>query len=195
MPTDSPTLSDPIVGEQPADQRAATLVATYETRRGARVILTRRPDTLRRHPGQISFPGGMIEPSDPSPLAAAIREAQEEVGLFLPLDTPAIPLAPVTTLSSGIVILPFWVRLPRSPRLRATPEEVAAILRVPLVDLRRPGILQPIPHPRRPNESTRAYVWHGQVIWGATAQMLDELLSIFFHASGNSITRPSSADR
>ena len=168
----------------PVGQRAATLVATYKTRRGFRVILTRRPDTLRRHPGQISFPGGMIEPSDLSPLAAAIREAQEEVGLVVPLDLPATPFAPVTTLTSGIVILPFWVRLPRVPRLKATPDEVAEILRVPLVDLLSPGTLRSIPHPRRPNQTTPAYVWHNQVIWGATAQMLDELLRIFPLAQG-----------
>ena len=178
MPTDS-SLESAASRLPPLGQRAATLVATYETRRGARVILTRRPVTLRRHPGQISFPGGMIEPSDLSPLAAAIREAREEVGLVVPPGIPATPFVPVTTLTSGIVILPFWVRLPRVPRLKATPDEVAQILRVPLADLTSPGILQSIPHPRRPNQTTPAYVWHGQVIWGATAQMLDELLRIF----------------
>lgn len=179
MPTDDSQESAEVATSPPRIQRAATLVATYETRSGSRVILTRRPDTLRRHPGQVSFPGGMIEPSDQSPLAAAIREAREEVGLDVPLEIPATPLAPVTTLTSGIVILPFWIRLPRSPRLTAMADEVAQILRVPLADLTRPGTLQVIPHPRRPNQTTPAYVWHRQVIWGATAQMLDELLRIF----------------
>ncbi|HVC33357.1 MAG TPA: CoA pyrophosphatase [Chloroflexota bacterium] len=155
---------------------AATLVVTYETRRGPRVILTRRPATLRRHPGQISFPGGMIEPTDESPFAAAIREAREEIDLRVPPDLGSVPLTPVSTLSSGIVIQPFWVRLPASPRLRAAADEVDAILRVPLQDLLAPGILRPIAHPRRPEEQTPAYVWHDQVIWGATAQTVGELL-------------------
>jgi 8-oxo-dGTP pyrophosphatase MutT (NUDIX family) len=161
------------------ERRAATLVVTYETRRGPRVILTRRPASLRRHPGQISFPGGMVEPADESPLAAAIREAREEVGLRLPAHPAATALTPVTTLSSGIVIQPFWVRLPASPRLRAAADEVAEILRVPLEALRSPGVLRPIPHPRRPTEEILAYVWHGHVIWGATAQTIGELLRIY----------------
>jgi 8-oxo-dGTP pyrophosphatase MutT (NUDIX family) len=157
-------------------QAAATLVATYETRGGPRVILTRRPNSLRRHPGQISFPGGMIEAADASPLDAAIREAREEIRLTVPPGLPAIPLAPVTTLSSGIVIQPFWIRLPRPPRLKAAPDEVEEILRVPLRALLEPGVLRPIPHPRRPEEQTMAYVWRGQIIWGATFQMIRELL-------------------
>jgi 8-oxo-dGTP pyrophosphatase MutT (NUDIX family) len=162
-----------------SSQAAATLVATYETRLGPRVILTRRPASLRRHPGQISFPGGMIEPSDESPFAAAIREAREEIDLHLSLDVPSTPLTPVTTLSSGIVIQPFWVRLPSSPRLHASVDEVEAILRVPIESLRAPGVLRPISHPRRPNEETLAYVWRGHVIWGATARMIEELLGMY----------------
>lgn len=158
---------------------AATLIVTYETVRGPRVILTRRPASLRRHPGQISFPGGMVEETDHSPLAAAIREAREEVFLRLPRDLPVVPFATVRTLSSGIDILPFWVRLPVSPRLRAAPDEVERILRVPLRRLLDPGVQRPIPHPARPSEQTMAYVWREQIIWGATARMLDELLRVY----------------
>lgn len=155
---------------------AATLVATYETARGPRVILTRRPATLRRHPGQIAFPGGMIETGDSSALAAAAREAWEEIRLKVPADVVATPLTPVTTISGGIVIQPFWVRLPSSPRLERSPDEVEAILRVPLRDLRGPGALRSIPHPGRPTEGTLAFVWREQAIWGATAISLRELL-------------------
>ncbi len=159
--------------------RAATLVVTYETQRGPRVILTRRPASLRRHPGQISFPGGMVEPTDETPLAAAVREAREEIGIRLSGYLPATPLTAVTTLSSGIVIQPFWVRLAASPRLRVSADEVEQVLRVPLEALSAPGALRPIPHPRRPNEQTLAYVWRGHVIWGATAQTIGELLRIY----------------
>ncbi|MBX6771640.1 MAG: CoA pyrophosphatase [Chloroflexi bacterium] len=169
----------PRPGEHAPFARAATLVATYETRRGPRVILTRRPASLRRHPGQISFPGGMIEPTDHSPFAAAVREAWEEIGLRLPPTTVPVPLTPVATLSSGIVIQPFWVRLPASPRLRRSSAEVAKILRIPLRDLRQPSTLRPIPHPHRPGEVTPAYVWHGEIIWGATARVITELLALY----------------
>jgi 8-oxo-dGTP pyrophosphatase MutT (NUDIX family) len=155
---------------------AATLAATYPTQSGARIILIRRPDTMRRHPGQIAFPGGMIEPADPDPFAAALREAREEVGLRIPPTCAAIPLAPVATLSTGVVIQPYWVHLAASPRLRAQPDEVAAVLRVPIRDLQRPDTLTTVPHPRRPGVEVPAYCWHGEVIWGATFQSLAELL-------------------
>lgn len=118
----------------------------------------------------------MIELTDRSPLDAAIREAREEIGLRVPAGAPAVALEPVVVRSSGVVIQPFWVRLATSPRLRASADEVEAILRVPLLTLAAPGTLRPIPHPRRPDEQTPAYIWRGQVIWGATARMIDDLL-------------------
>jgi 8-oxo-dGTP pyrophosphatase MutT (NUDIX family) len=133
---------------------------------------------MRRHPGQVAFPGGMIEVSDSSPLAAASREAWEEIRLRLPPDVSATPLARIQTLSSDILIQPFWVHLATSPRLRRSPEEVAAILRVPLRDLLAAGSQRFVPHPRRPDEHTLAYVWRGEVIWGATAITLRELLDL-----------------
>ncbi len=164
--------------EAPAAAQAATLAILYPTTRGVRLILTRRPTTMRRHPGQIAFPGGMVEPSDRSPLAAAIREADEEIGLRLPPDPPAQPLTPVGTVTSGIVIQPFLVHLPNSPRLRAAPDEVAEILRVPLADLAAPGCFVWHPHPRRPGAFTPAFNWRDHLIWGATARTVVEILEI-----------------
>src|SRR5438876_1684951 len=143
---------------------AATLVVTYSTRRGPVVVLTRRPETLRRHPGQISFPGGMVESTDVSPFAAALRETREEIGLLLLPDQPNVPLTPVTTLSSGIEIQPFWITLDLSPRLRRDPNEVAAVMRVPLADLRRPGVRQFVAHPSRPGVQVPSFHWRGQLI-------------------------------
>ena len=157
---------------------AATLVATYRSAGGDVVILTRRPASMRRHPGQIAFPGGMIEPSDPTPLAAALREAGEEVGLRVIEPIEALALPQVATLSGDVVIQPFWIRLGRAPRLRPSPDEVDAILRIPLRDLRTPGALQSVKHPRRPQEETPAFVWRGDVIWGTTLRTLRDLLDV-----------------
>lgn len=155
---------------------AATLVATYETGRGLTTILTRRPTTMRRHPGQVAFPGGMIEPDDPSPFAAAVREAHEEIGLIVPPDLPFVPLSPVGTLSNATWIQPFLVRLPSSPRLRPSADEVAAILRIPLAELRLASAQRTIPHPRRTDVEVPALAWRGEIIWGATLRTLQELL-------------------
>ncbi len=168
-------LSPPLVHRTPT---AATLAVTYRTSRGRTVILTRRPATMRRHPGQIALPGGMIEPFDSSALSAAIREAREEVGLALAEPLNAIELPQVATLTSEIVIQPYWVEVSGVPRLKPAPDEVAAILRVPLRDLRAPGALKSIQHPRRPTEQTPAFIWRGEIIWGATLRTLRDLLDI-----------------
>jgi 8-oxo-dGTP pyrophosphatase MutT (NUDIX family) len=157
---------------------AATLALTYPTRAGRRIILIRRPASLRRHPDQIAFPGGMIEPSDSSSLAAAIRETQEELGLRLAPDVAALPLTPVQTATGDVVVQPFWVQLPASPRLRPSPAEVAAVLRVPLSDLRDPKAQGSIPHPRRPEDQLPCYRWRGEIIWGVTYRSVAELVAL-----------------
>jgi 8-oxo-dGTP pyrophosphatase MutT (NUDIX family) len=167
--------------EYPLRPTAATLVITYATANGEVVVLTRRPESMRRHPGQIAFPGGMIEPFDATPLQAAKREAREEVGLVLPEQIHALPLPSVGTLSGSIVIQPFWIRLDYPPALRAEPDEVDEILLVPLADIRAPERLSSIPHPRRPNERTPAIAWRGNVIWGATLRTLRDLFELLGH--------------
>ena len=162
--------------QEPILATAATLAITSPTRSGSRVILIRRPETMRRHPGQIAFPGGMIEPTDASPLAAALRETREEIGLRVPITSPAIRLTPVATLATGVLIQPYWVHLPAAPRLRPQPSEVARILRVPIAALRQPDTRETIPHPRRPGVNVPAFIWRDETIWGATFQMLTELL-------------------
>jgi 8-oxo-dGTP pyrophosphatase MutT (NUDIX family) len=148
---------------------------TFPGSDGDVVILTRRPATLRRHPGQIAFPGGMIEPTDPTPLAAALREAREEIGLDLTEVHDAVALPSVGTLSSDIVIQPYWIRLLDVPDLQPDPNEVDEILLVPLAKIRRPECLGSIPHPRRLAEQVPAIVWRDQVIWGATLRTLFDL--------------------
>ena len=66
----------------------------------------------------------------------------------------------------------------REWRLRPAPDEVAAILRVPLTELRAPGVFSWVPHPRRAGDYTPAFTWRGEVIWGATARTVVELLGM-----------------
>lgn len=151
---------------------AAVLVPILTHASGPTVLLTRRTDHLHDHAGQISFPGGRIEPDDPSPEAAALREAEEEVGL----DPAAVDLVGRLDLYrtvTGYAVTPIVGLV--SPLARFTPDpfEVADIFEVPLS-----FILDRRNHQKHFRETPvgRRYFYvlpyQDRYIWGATAGML-----------------------
>lgn len=140
------------------------------------VLLTKRNAHLSSHAGQVSFPGGRIEPDDADAEAAALREAQEEIGL----DPGAVELAgrlPDQITGTGYVVTPVVGLLgPRPSALRPAPEEVDALLELPLAVLLDPAA------PQRRRAQLRGrwrefWVWpHPEhEIWGATAAILVQL--------------------
>lgn len=136
------------------------------------LIFTVRTDSLPSHRGQISFPGGSIDPTDGSARIAALREANEELGL----DPKAVrilgELDTTPTFVSGYVIAPFVGLLDARPNLSPNPAEVAAVLEVPLADLSDEIRAEPgFTHEGR-TFPTEAWVWRGHVIWGVTARLL-----------------------
>jgi 8-oxo-dGTP pyrophosphatase MutT (NUDIX family) len=136
------------------------------------VIFTVRTDTLPSHKGQISFPGGSIDKTDATAEAAALREAEEELGLEVDRWRVLGELDAVPTFVSGYVIAPFVGWTDEPPELRPNPSEVAQVLEVPLHDLvedirRPPGFS----HGGR-TFPTEAWIWHDHVIWGATARVV-----------------------
>jgi 8-oxo-dGTP pyrophosphatase MutT (NUDIX family) len=136
------------------------------------VIFTVRTDTLPSHKGQISFPGGSIDPTDASALDAALREAHEEIGLDPASVRVLGELDTNPTFVSGYVVTPFVGWLDEPPKLEPNPGEVAEILHVPLAELvddirKEPGF----EHEGRPYP-TEAWVWHDHVIWGVTARIV-----------------------
>ena len=176
-----PSLWDPLsslapVGAIPG-MRAAVLVPIYEEQGALRLIMTRRPDHMRNHPGDVVFPGGMIEPGDDGPTAAAIRETTEEIGLP-PKNVLEIlgALDPVHTRSATMRIVPVVARVERPAELVPHPGEVAAIIEPRIVDLLR-------------DEDWRTSAWGGRtmwfyefpdgVLWGATAHIVRMLLEHF----------------
>jgi 8-oxo-dGTP pyrophosphatase MutT (NUDIX family) len=178
----------PVVGETPTPLRvnAGVLAPLFEENGEARVVLTRRSDDLRTHRGQVSFPGGRIDDGEDAP-AAALREAHEEVGLDPALVTTVGWLHPVLTMVSASFILPVLGTVADRPHLVANPTEVERIFDVSLAELANPDVF----HEERwripgrviaGSEDNSFPVWFfeasGELIWGATARMLYEFLSI-----------------
>lgn len=158
------------------DARAAAVLIPIYAGPEPTVIFTVRTETLPHHKGQISFPGGSIDREDGSPEAAALREAQEEIGLAADAVDVVGRLDDTPTFVTGYVVSPVVGYLSARPRLVANPAEVAKILEVPLDDLvddirREPGFTE-----RGRTFPTEAWVWEGHVIWGVTARLLRILL-------------------
>jgi 8-oxo-dGTP pyrophosphatase MutT (NUDIX family) len=159
--------------------RAAVLVPLFEHEGQPHVVLTRRHANLRRHAGQVSFPGGRIEPGE-EPLAAALRESQEEIGLD-PADVEVFgQLDETLVLATAFRLIPFVGRIPYPYPFVGHPREVDAILYVPLAELTRPGV-----HWIERREAygvmhdVHVYQLPAVTIWGATARVLNELLAVW----------------
>ncbi len=153
---------------------AAVLVPIIDTGQPSLLLTTRTPN-LSKHAGQVAFPGGRIDAGDDGPIAAALREANEEVGLS-PADVQVIGLSDPYRTGTGYEVRPVVGLLPERPALKANPDEVADIFEVPL-----DFVLDPANHLLREaiwqGRMRRYYVieWKGRTIWGATAGMLVNL--------------------
>lgn len=159
---------------------AAVLVPIVVRESGMTVLLTQRTAHLRDHAGQVSFPGGRCETEDPTPVATALREAEEEVGL-VPAQVEVLGRLPEYLTSTGFRVVPV-VGLVHPPlNLRLDDFEVAEVFEPPLGFL-----LDPANHQRHQVEyqgALREYwamPWKGYYIWGATAGMLVSLHRFLF---------------
>jgi 8-oxo-dGTP pyrophosphatase MutT (NUDIX family) len=145
----------------------------------AQVVLTRRSSRLRSHAHQVSFPGGRIDRGE-LPLAAALREAHEEVGLD-PASVHVLgELAPLCTFANPAPITPFVAALPGRPALHPNPAEVERAFTVPLVELTDPEVYREElwVFPDGSERSIPFFELWGDTVWGATARMLRELLDL-----------------
>ena len=154
---------------------AAVLILVYQDNDELHIILTRRTNNLPHHAGQISFPGGSIDPSDPDPVFTALREAREEVALEADL-VNVLGILDVILLPSGFAVAPVLAVAESQPDLQANPDEVEEIFSIPLslvCDLKQYSEDFLI----RDGQRRDFYVLnHGDYeIWGATANMLRSL--------------------
>jgi 8-oxo-dGTP pyrophosphatase MutT (NUDIX family) len=139
------------------------------------VVLTRRGEDLRRHAGEISFPGGREDPEDADLRATALREASEEIGLD-PAGVEIVgALQPVPTIATNYAVYPFVGIIDPGNSWRPAEAEVAAVLELPLSAIRagygrRRLLRRGIPF------RADTYVVGEHLVWGATARMLADLL-------------------
>lgn len=143
--------------------------------RHPRAVFTRRRTDLRRHAGEISFPGGRQDPQDADLADTALREAEEEIGLPRTQVSLLGELPPVSTFVTNYEIHPFVGLIPTGLRWEASPAEVDAVLELPLAALRA-GRTRTRMQRRGIAFETDAYVVDDHLIWGATARILESLL-------------------
>ena len=172
---DASHLSRFLPPEDGTGRASAVLIALAESEHGPAVLLIERAPDLRMHAGQVAFPGGSIDPVDTSAAAAALREAEEEVGLdpatvHVLAELPAIYI-PV----SDFIVTPVlaWWQYPHQVR-PVDRAEVARVELVPIAELVAPRNRFRVRHPS--GWVGPGFAASGLFVWGFTAGLLDRLL-------------------
>jgi 8-oxo-dGTP pyrophosphatase MutT (NUDIX family) len=158
---------------------ASVLVPLHEEAGVPSVLLTLRRSDLRHHAGQVSFPGGRVEPGEGS-VEAALREAREEVGLDPAQARVLGRLTETVVLQTAYRLTPWVASVPYPFPYAAEPREVEAIWHVPIPSLLAPGVHRTQRHTFYGLDvDIHFYEVEGRTIWGATARVLSELIEIW----------------
>jgi 8-oxo-dGTP pyrophosphatase MutT (NUDIX family) len=165
---------------------AAVLVPIFEADGEARLILTKRPETMPSHQGEIAFPGGKLEPNTDADLrAAALREAHEEIGIEPASVEIVAELDHLVTVSARFALAPFVGLLAVPPVLVPHPREVAAVFDVAIAELLDPEVFREerwdVPADMLvgvgPDRAIHFFELPGETVWGATARILTGFLT------------------
>lgn len=164
--------------------RAAVLVPLVDRSEGLTVLLTKRTDHLHDHAGQVSFPGGRLEPEDPDAVAAALRESEEEIGLPRTAVEPLGALDDTETVATNFVITP-WVGVIREPVMwRPDGQEIERVIEVPFAELAKPGGMRTEEWERNGvRRPVYFFDYRGDTIWGATARIVKHYLDVVVRLS------------
>ena len=173
-----PEITQDFLSARAVPVRAAVLIPLVRRPDGLTILLTMRTDHLSSHAGQVSFPGGRSEPFDGSPVATALRETEEEVGLARQ-HVEVLGCLPDYLTGTGYQVTPVVGLVTPPFELRADPSEVAEIFEVPMAFLmdgvNHQRLSVELPGGRR---SFYAMPYERFYIWGATAGMLRNLFHL-----------------
>jgi 8-oxo-dGTP pyrophosphatase MutT (NUDIX family) len=161
---------------RPTDSRtvdAAVLAPIFGANERPGLVFTQRRENMRRHAGEISFPGGRPEAGEHL-LTAALREADEEIGLDPSVVEVLGALPPVSTVVTGYMIHTFVGLIPSGLAFEPNPDEVAAVLLLHLDELRSGYGMRRLVRRGVPIK-TPTYVVGDHLVWGATARILGAL--------------------
>lgn len=157
------------VALEPSGRDAGVLLVLYDVGGEGHVVLTKRSHLVAHHKGEVSLPGGKVEPEDAGLLDSALRETEEEIAIPRSALRVLGPLDDVHTIASGFTVSP-WVAHHPGGRPAMTPQdsEIARIMEVPLAEVLKADLLMP----PRPDIMTLRYSLLGEDVWGLTARIL-----------------------
>ena len=157
------------------NKRQAAVLVPIVRRPQPGLLLTQRSPLLRKHPGQVAFPGGAVDSSDASLIAAALREAHEEVAIP-PDAVEVIGILPPVDSVTGFQVTPVVGIIPANLPYRACEEEVSAVFEMPLMEALSLGHYHPLDIHRRGNAHRVWLSWYQHYfVWGMTAGIIREL--------------------
>ena len=165
----------PQINRHTINQRQAAVLVPIVRRPVPGLLLTQRSTRMRKHAGQVAFPVGARDPEDSSLIAAALREAQEEVAIP-PETVEVIGVLPTVDSVTGFQVTPVVGIIPPDLPYHASEEEVAAVFEMPLEEALRLGRYHPLDIHRRGNDHRVWLSWYEHYfVWGMTAGIIREL--------------------
>jgi 8-oxo-dGTP pyrophosphatase MutT (NUDIX family) len=167
-------------------KQSSVLVLIFPVNDKLYTCLTKRPSTMKYHPGQISFPGGKVEKEDISAEMTALREAQEEVGIDISSIEVIGRLSDFYLEISKFSIQPFLAWSDQKPEFLLNPDEVEELVLFPLSDfIENEIILETELQTLTGILRVKYFPFNDKIVWGATAMILSELIEILKKLSGN----------
>lgn len=164
----------PQVNRATLNQRQAAVLIPVVRREQPGLLLTQRSPHMRKHAGQVAFPGGAVDSTDASLIAAALREAHEEVAILETVEVIGV-LPPVDSVT-GFQVTPVVGIIPPDLQYHASVDEVSAVFEMPLEEALRLGRYHPLDIHRRGHDHRVWLSWYQHYfVWGMTAGIIREL--------------------